>query len=253
MSGKGLYYSESLPEVIRDSRLVWEYGDWWLIVATTERLKTSENQAQSMVALDQGIRTFVTFYSPHRSGKIGEDAQTILFKYFIALDKLISKKSRCQNHLKIKSYQKAIKRLRQRINNLVKELHYKTAHYLCQNFDVILLPTFETQQMVAKAKRKIRSKTVRAMLGFQFYQFKQRLKWVALKLGKVVVDVTEEYTSKTHPQNGIINCQLGGAKTIKLLDGSTSDRDIVGAFNILLKFLVGDTPMSLGNANSCKI
>jgi putative transposase len=79
-------------------------------------------------------------------------------------------------------------------------------------------------------------------MGFQFDQFTQRLKWIGLKLGKKIVAVTEEYTSKTHPQTGVINSTLGGAKTIKLLDGS-ADRDIVGAFNILLKSLVGDTPV----------
>lgn len=98
--------------------------------------------------------------------------------------------------------------------------------------------------MAKKGKRKIRSKTVRSMMGYSFYLFANRLNWVALKKGKRVISVTEEYTSKTHPETGIINQKLGGAKTIKLLNGSRADRDIVGAFNILLKFLVGDTSTS---------
>jgi putative transposase len=242
ISGKGLRYSESLPEVIKDSRLLWRYGNWWLAIPTVKRLTSSENQARSIVALDPGIRTFISFYSPHYSGKIGEEAHSYLFKYYIALDKLISKRDKCGNKRKKRRFNKAIKRLRQHINNLITEMHWKTANFLCQTFDVILMPTFETSQMVIRSKRKIRSKTVRSMMGFQFYQFTQRLKWIGLKLGKKIVAVTEEYTSKTHPQTGVINSTLGGAKTIKLLDGS-ADRDIVGAFNILLKSLVGDTPV----------
>jgi len=240
ISGKGLRYGESLPEVIKDSRLLWRYGSWWLAIPTAKQLTSSENQANSIVALDPGIRTFISFYSPHYSGKIGEDAQSYLFKYYIALDKLISKRDQCKNQRKKRSFNKAIKRLRQRINNLVAEMHWKTANFLCKTFDVILMPKFETSQMVIKSRRKIGSKTVRSMMGFQFYQFTQRLKWIGLKLRKNIVSVTEEYTSKTHPQTGVVNSKLGGAKTVKLVDGSSADRDIVGAFNILLKSLVGD-------------
>ncbi|WP_244141924.1 hypothetical protein [aff. Roholtiella sp. LEGE 12411] len=45
--------------------------------------------------------------------------------------------------------------LRGKIKNLVDELHKKTARFLVDNFDMILLPTFETSQMSKKAKRRI--------------------------------------------------------------------------------------------------
>ncbi|MCI5113452.1 MAG: hypothetical protein D3921_01805 [Candidatus Electrothrix sp. AW1] len=45
-----------------------------------------------------------------------------------------------------------------------KHEHYKTA--------TIILPTFETQKMAKKTARKIRSKTVRAMMGLSFYTFR---------------------------------------------------------------------------------
>lgn len=241
ISGKGLHYSEPLPETIKDSRLIWKYGSWWIAIPNTVTLTSSENQGSSIVALDPGIRTFISFYSPHCSGKIGVNAQK--YKYYLAMDNLISKRDSCKNNKQKRSYSKAIKRLRQRVTDLVDELHWKTARYLCESFDVILMPTFETSQMSNKSKRQIGSKTVRAMMGFGFYKFTQRLKWMALKLGKKVISVSEEYTSKTHPETGVINQKLGGAKTIKLLNGSRADRDIVGGFNILLKFLVGDTPV----------
>ena len=130
--------------------------------------------------------------------------------------------------------------MQKKIKNLVNELHCKTSKFLTDNFDVILLPTFETSQMVLKNNRKIRSKTVRNMSTFAHYRFKQRLKWKALLTGKYVIDVSEAYTSKTHPQTGKIE-KIGGAKWIKLLNGSRVHRDIVGAFNIMLKAL-GDFP-----------
>ncbi len=108
------------------------------------------------------------------------------------------------------------------------------------------MPIYETKQIVEKNNRKIRTKTVRSMLGFNNFKFKQRLKWMAKKLGKWVLDVSEAYTSKTHPQTGKVK-NIGSAKWIKLKDGSMADRDQVGAHNILVKFLtenyaLGDTP-----------
>ncbi|CAK8720258.1 hypothetical protein GKODMF_11835 [Candidatus Electrothrix gigas] len=62
----------------------------------------------------------------------------------------------------------------------------------------------------------------------------------ALKKSCCVVINTEEYTSKTHPQTGVVNRKLGSAKTVtvKLTNGSRACRDIVGAFNFFLKTLV---------------
>ncbi|MCI5162022.1 MAG: hypothetical protein D3917_08350, partial [Candidatus Electrothrix sp. AX5] len=106
------------------------------------------------------------------------------------------------------------------------------------HFSTILFPTFETKDMVNKNNRKIRSKTVRAMMGLSFYTFRKRLEWIALKTGCCVVMNTKEYTSKTHPQTGVVNRKLGSAKTVKLTNGSRACRDIVGAFNFFLKTLV---------------
>jgi hypothetical protein len=35
---------------------------------------------------------------------------------------------------------------------LIREVHFKCARFLCENFQVIFLPVFESQRMVSKAK-----------------------------------------------------------------------------------------------------
>jgi len=248
-SGDGLLYKEDLPEIVMDSRMVWRNNNWYLAVPTKEKLfPSSENQASAIVALDPGIRKFISYYSPHYSGHIGEDVSTYLYKYFLALDNLYSRIAKSTSNKKKKSYRRAAFRLRERIKNLITELHYKTSNFLCKNFNVIVLPKFETSEMSMKNKRRIGSKTVRTMMTLSFFKFRSRLEWIALKLGKTIVYVGEEYTSQTHPETGLLNKKLGGAKTIKLLDGSRADRDLVGARNILLKALVGDTPITSNNA-----
>jgi putative transposase len=54
--------------------------------------------------------------------------------------------------------------------------------------------------------------------------------------GVQVVEVTEEYTSKTCTKCGRINQKLGGSKVFRCGCGMVLDRDFNGARNILLKY-----------------
>jgi putative transposase len=92
--------------------------------------------------------------------------------------------------------------------------------------------------MVKKGKRRLATKTARAMVTLSHYRFKQMLKHQAAKHGGFVVDVTEEYTSKTCSKCGHIHTKLNGSKIFKCPEcGHTLDRDFNGACNILLKAL----------------
>jgi putative transposase len=236
ISGKGLYFNEKLPDKHKDSRLIWRYEKWWIAVPYKEKLAAGENQAR-IVSLDPGIRSFITFFSPGYSGHLGQGDFSRIQRLCQHLDGLISKRDLAKNKQKCRSLTKASRKMRAKIKHLIIELHHKTAKFLTDNFDIILLPTFETKQMTSKIKRKLRKKSVRSMLTFSHYKFKQFLKWKVFQTGKQVVDCDEAYTSKTHPQTGEIK-NIGSAKWIKLLDGSRVSRDITGAFNILLKALV---------------
>jgi len=72
------------------------------------------------------------------------------------------------------------------------------------------------------------------MLGLAHYKFKQTLKWMAKKSGKMVIDANESYTSKTLWDDSILN-NLGGKASI-LFQGKRVNRDIHGARNILIRF-----------------
>lgn len=246
ISGKGLIFTEEIPENVLDSRLIWRFNKWWLATPYKRKDISAENQGRA-VSLDPGVRTFITFYSPEYSGKIGMSDFSRIQRLCHHLDNLISKRDLCKAKQRKKSLTKATRRMQQKIKDLVGELHHKAARFLVDNFDVILLPTFETKDMASKSKRKIRSKTVRSMLTFAHYRFKMFLKWKAKQTGKEVVDVSEAYTSRTHPQTGVVK-NIGGARRIRLLNGSWADRDIVGAFNILLKALVDSPSLFLQRA-----
>jgi putative transposase len=253
----GVYHSilgkcrlkESLPAVFSDGRLILAYGEYYIVVSAEVRQVKTENQGR-LVALDPGVRTFMTFFSEDSYGWLGSDSNLYIQKLCFRLDKLVSKISKAPSRQK-RRFKKAAGRLRCKIKNLVRELHHKVAKFLVDNFDVMLLPTFETSQMVSKSRRKLRNKTVRQMLTLSHYEFKVFLKWKAWENSKLVIDCNEAYTSKTVSWTGEIIPNLGGARTIKSqATGLRMDRDLNGARGIFLRALV-DTPLLRDSLDLC--
>jgi putative transposase len=237
ISGVGLRLSEKLPKDIRDCRLMLSSGRWYLIVPHEVQLNHTENQGR-VVALDPGVRKFITYYSEDSYGELGSGDFSQIFRLLRSGDKLLSRAATSASRHQRKRLRRAAERVRYRVRNLVSEIHHKAARFLVDHFDVILLPTFEVQQMTARNARKIRSKTVRSMLTWRHFGFKQFLKWKAREAGKVVIDVNEAYTSKTCSWSGEIISNLGGRKVIRGSDGISMDRDANGARGILLRALV---------------
>ena len=232
--------SEPLSVVPKDGRLVSYNGRYSVTVPHSSPRHVAENQGR-VVALDPGIRSFLTFFSETDCGKIGEGDFGRIQRLCIHLDSLIGRMTKAIGFRKVR-LKRACHRMRWRIRDLIDELHKQTARWLVDNYDVILLPTFETTEMVVRGKRCLRRKSVRSMLTFAHYRFKQFLKHKAFETGKLVLDVNEAYTSKTVSWTGEIVKNLGGAKVIRSRkDGQVMDRDINGARGIFLRALV-DTP-----------
>ena len=222
-----------------------ERGQYWLVVPHPAQCDIETPSGDGVVALDPGVRTFLTYFSETDCGKIGHKAFGRIQRLCHWLDDLISRTATEADHRRRRSMRKAQARLRQRIINLVDELHWQAARWLTSNYKVILLPTFETHEMTLRAGRKIRSKTARMMLGFRHYEFKRRLLWKAWQRGALVVEVSEAYTSKTRSWDGSIKETLGGGTVIRDENGFGMDRDVNGARGIFLRAL-GDSPFLCG-------
>lgn len=248
-SGLGeIRFTEVLPENHLDSELVLDYGQWFLCVPYKKKLKPIESQDR-VVALDVGIRKFLTFYSEDNCGFIGKNVTDRLFRLSKVLDGVVSKISLSSGKLKRVLKCKADK-LRIKMKNLVKELHYKVCNFLVKNFDLVLLPHYEIKDFVIACSRKLNNKSVRNMLSLNFYKFSKTLirKFNEKKgflningsLYSRVVRVNEAYTSKTQTWSGEI-ANIGSKETLKIGGNVTIDRDINGARNIFLRALV-DSP-----------
>ncbi len=229
--GRKMKITENLPEILHDCRLKCENGKFWLCVPVEKTVTVSENQRYSAVALDPGVRTFQTFYSPVTAGKIGAGDFGRIHRLCRYLDSLYSRISRAECGRK-RRLMKAAVRIREKIKNLINEIHHKTAYFLCRTFDVIFLPSFESSRMVTK----LHSKTARAMLTWAHYRFAEFLKHKAAEYGTRVVRVCEAYTSKTCSACGKIH-NIGSKKVMKCTCGTVLDRDINGARGIFLRAL----------------
>ncbi|NIJ40237.1 putative transposase [Parvibaculum indicum] len=248
---KQLSLSEGLPPEAfgKLTTIVFERGQWFICAQKhITTIGQDEIQARSIVAIDPGVRCFATAYSMNQTTSYGEDFYASrVFPLLLQIDKLIGQRARAKHDQWKRHYQKKIDRLVLRIRNLVDDLHRRVAYDLVQRFDIILLPRFETKQMSLRLERKIRTKTVRSMLGFSHYRFRQHLAWMCRKYGKRLIIGNEAYTSKTRSWDGSVVQNLGGAKTIT--DGKIYvDRDINGARGFMLRALYGNSGHSQATA-----
>jgi putative transposase len=244
--GKALNPSETLPETLPfDCRLMrTRLNEYFLCIPRSAEMVEDDNQVPAepvdgVVALDPGVRTFMTAYDP--SGQVvewGVGDTTRIHRLCHTLDDIYK---RCDdvNHRKRYRLRRAALRIRRKIRRIVDDLHRKLIKWLCSNYRVIIIPTFETQQMVKRGHRRLNSKTAKAMCTWSHFRFRTNLSHKASSMAGVrVITTTEEYTSKTCGGCGTVNDKLGGKKrfTCKAC-AFCSDRDFNGARNILIRYL----------------
>ncbi len=234
----------------RATELTYAKGRWeahFVVDAFFEVTKS-----QRVIALDPGVRTFLTGFNGNEFLEFGSGDFQRIARLCVHLDALKSrhdqalgrKFKRLRYKLRI-----AMRQVRTRIKNLRSECHKQVASYLAKNYDVIILPTFETSQMVARSRRKLHSKTARAMMSWAFYQFSQTLQHLCNRYGSKLVRITEEYTSKTCTKCGHVHRKLGSSKIFKCPEcGYEIPRDFNGALGIFLKALWDTTLFSVNNA-----
>ena len=141
--------AESLPVPVNRNicRLTLRYRQYHLAVPYDEKpLRQRENQAR-VVALDPGVRSFLTWYCADSVGKIAQGAFYRIQRLCERLDALLSRATKAPARRR-RNMRRAASRMRIRIESLIQELHRQAARFLVDSFDVILLPTFETSDMV---------------------------------------------------------------------------------------------------------
>jgi transposase len=231
--------------VNHDFRIVKDlYGDYWMCIPCEKKYKSerqafyfSKHRNDGVISLDPGVRTFLTGYDGFQKQVIHlGTCQNTIDKLHNELDLLKCRMSKKRNRKTMK-LRKACKVKEKRIKNLVRDMHYKIAQFLCSNYKTILIPSFNTQDMVKRKNRKIRKGTARMMNTLSHYTFRRRLIEKSLEYEHCnVIVVSESYTSKTCSECGVLNKKLKSSKTFTCDDcGSIFDRDVNASKNIFLK------------------
>lgn len=219
---------KKLPVVDHFCRLQLRNNEWYLVVPVKKRSRDRPRPKCGTCALDPGVRTFQTLYSQEKVVKINRNAQTV--------EKLHKKMDTLRAARNVRQYacKRRIRKNHRKLTNMTTELHYQTIQQLKQ-FEVILLPVFESQRMV---RGSLPSSTKRNMNELSHYLFQSRL-IDSLRLDRYsnVHIVNEAYTTQTCGHCGTRK-KVGSAETYKCDScGLVIDRDVNAARNILLKHL----------------
>ena len=209
---------------------------WYLCLPRTKEPPVFDNTVYKSVFLDPGVRTFETLYSPDGvCGKI-DGRKEDLKKLSDQHDQLWSLSSQSPTALKTKkSLRERCAKLRNKIKNIVNDLHWQTCSFLCTTFQNIFIPQFEVSKMVKGSP--LGSSVTRNMLQLSHGKFRERLMYYAKTRHRSLYIVQEQYTTKTCGACGHIQ-EMGGNKTFNCNNCHIKiDRDYNGARNICLKLI----------------
>jgi hypothetical protein len=136
--------------------------NFYLHIPQYVNCKPTDNTKKPICALDPGEKVFMTYYSLDDYGFIGNDVRVPILKIEEKIKKYqrllvqttvngqkVNKKNKWGKPIKRGKIKKKIKLLYQKIKGIVNELHKKTANFLCRNYNIILIPVFNTQQMIS--------------------------------------------------------------------------------------------------------
>ena len=259
----------SLNNIKHDCRLTYDFNrKKFILNIPMDKEYKSQLYQDETCGVDPGIRAFQTIYSSNGCYQIGRNLsklssavenitkahdvinkirQTKSFdsQIYKSDNKRFSLNSPASQHNQIildkqtrsslvRKLKKYLIRNRSKLQNKVKELHYKTANFICSKFKTIFVGDMSTKSIVKK-NNVLNAKTKRMCYALSHYKFRYILINTAEKFNSQIKIVDESYTSKTCGGCGELN-QIGGAEIYKCSQCNFQlNRDLNGARNILLK------------------
>lgn len=137
-------------------------GFWYVAIPEYVQPAPFDNRGKC-IALDPGIKAFTTGVDLEGNVvEFGRDTKTHLAKFCDRQSDAQSKISKFKDRKGKTTYQqyraytrakRAFASCTAKMKNCVKELHYQTSAYLTKHYDAIVLPIFQTKNMVKKAAR----------------------------------------------------------------------------------------------------
>lgn len=217
-----------------DSRLTYNtLNKTYILSVPRPRIIKNNNSEYNICGIDPGNKTFMTVYNPEGKclkifNRDNNKRLSLLLKRKLKLLKL-------NKEHKIVKYKKSMLKNNKKIINLVKELHYKTALYLCSKFDIIYLGNLSTKGITSKTKNMTNFEKLYTY-AISHDKFRTILKNKAEELNKTINVVNESYTIMTCGSCGELKTDVGRNRIYSCSNCLIKmDRDLNGARNILIK------------------
>jgi len=171
---------------------------------------------------DGGGRTFFTFYSKNGTHSIGTNMNSELKPIHKKIERIqkklypkkepindnpignISMEDKMAKRKKKRKLKKALEKHRTFLKNKVKDMHYKVAYFLVNNFDNIYIGKLNTSQILRKSN-KLPKNAKKIIKSLKHYAFRSILSHMGHKYGATVYLVSEYLTTQTCSNCGVLN------------------------------------------------
>ncbi len=223
---------------LKDCKISYCFGRWYIIIpeeVSVDKMQIDESTEPRVIGIDPGLRTAFTCSSS--SGDVLELGIGTRYRFEKERSKKISIAKKMEDATCVKrrtKLRKAWYRCQARAKNLADDLHWKTIKHLLDKYDVIVVGKIGVQSLMSKTGQSSSNKRMFSYLSH--YSFRQRLKYKAGLLNKVVVEQDESYTSQACLRCGHLRKDLGSAKTYLCREcGLVIDRDVNSGYNIMVR------------------
>jgi transposase len=161
--------------------------DKFILYAKTTVIKEKQTNKNKIIRIDPGMRTMLTCLTNDKILYIGNNKITEKIKKECELmDKIKSKK-------KVNNRRRHLEKHEARIENYIKDIHWKISDYLSKNFDNVIFGNMSTKSIVER--NEISDMGKRIISNMRFYKFKQRLTYKLYLRGKKFL-LGDEYAAQ---------------------------------------------------------
>ena len=218
----------------------------FIIITPKDKNEIKKIKQYEKCGIDIGVRTFLTTYSKNASYEIGTNTNQIIDRINKRLDNI--KQSKDLKRISNEKYIKLNYKYRDKLNNLIKDMHNKAANFLLSNYKTIIIgkvclleqssnsdlaQAVSTKKMVSNLTGNLHDIVKRLLMALSHYRFRMKLHLMANKFDATIKETDEYLTSKCCSNCKNIKDDLGSAKIYTCTKCNLIlDRDINASINI---------------------
>jgi putative transposase len=226
--------NSSLPLNIITKNSILQYDSYkktFIIITPKDKNENIKLKQYKKCGVDIGVRTFLTTYSKNACYEIGTNTNEYIDRINKRLDNI--QKSKDDNKISENKYKKLNYKYRDKLSNMIKDMHNKTANFLLSSYETIIIGKVSTKKMISNLTGNLHDIVKRRLMALSHYRFRMKLHSMSKKFGNTIIETNEYLTSKCCSNCKNIKDNLGSSKTYNCEKcNMVLDRDINASINI---------------------